>query len=243
MDCRLNTRTSDPSEEPRRRQVRIEPEERYREFVRKAVELFAEVGFEAGTRELAQRLGVTQPLLYRYFPSKQDLISAVYREIYVDRWKPAWEKTISDPSRPLRDRLQAFYDDYTDTIFTPEWLRIYLFAGLRGVDINSRYVANVEVSILVPIAKGLRRELEHAGDRPISPEELELVWTLHGGIVYYGVRTVVFGFHCPIGKSQMIANALEAFLEGGPKVLRRSLRSASATSLNKVSAPSSPRQS
>ena len=202
---KIDTPSDNGAEEPsRRRQVRIEPEARYREFVRAAVGLFSEVGFEAGTRELAQRLGVTQPLLYRYFPSKDDLIEAVYREIYVDRWKPSWRETILDAGRPLRERLQAFYEDYADTIFTPEWLRIYLFAGLRGVAINRRYVANVETSILTPIAMELRREIGLSTDAPIRPEELELVWTLHGGIFYYGVRTVVYGFECPIGRLQAV---------------------------------------
>ena len=48
----------DTAEPPaKQRRSRIKPEERHREFVRKAVSLFSEVGFEAGTRELAQRLG------------------------------------------------------------------------------------------------------------------------------------------------------------------------------------------
>lgn len=242
MHRRLNTQAAGTAEERKRRQVRIEPEERYREFVQKAVELFSEVGFEAGTRELAQRLGVTQPLLYRYFPSKDDLIAAVYREIYVERWDPAWERTIADTSRPFRERLQAFYDDYTDKIFTPEWLRIYLFAGLRGVDINSRYFADVEASILTPIAKGLRAEAGTVSDAPISPEELELVWSLHGGIFYYGVRTLVYGFACTVGRSQMIANALDAYLEGAPKVLRRP-PGGTPTRAATLSAPSSRRRS
>jgi hypothetical protein len=37
-----------------------------------------------GTRDLARRLGVTQPLLYRYFPSKDDLIKEVYRTVYLE---------------------------------------------------------------------------------------------------------------------------------------------------------------
>ena len=96
---------------PAPRRTRNKPEERHKEFVRKAVELFAEVGFEAGTRELAQRLGVTQPLLYRYFPSKDDLIAAVYQEIYVNRWKPQWREGLLDESRPIRERIVAFYED------------------------------------------------------------------------------------------------------------------------------------
>ncbi|KAA0969827.1 TetR/AcrR family transcriptional regulator [Aureimonas fodinaquatilis] len=201
-----------------RARARIKPEERYQEFVRNAVELFAEVGFDAGTRELAQRLHVTQPLLYRYFPSKEHLIAAVYKEIYLDRWKAEWETMLSGRDLPLSERLQNFYEDYTDTIFTPEWLRIYMFAGLRGVDINSRYVANVENLILVPIVREVRHELGLTTDSPPAPAETELFWTLHGGIFYYGVRKVVYGLPIALDKSQVIANALRTFLAGAHEV-------------------------
>ena len=59
------------------KQKRLSPEDRRQEFVRKATEFFSEEGFNGGTRELARRLGVTQPLLYRYFPSKEELIKEV----------------------------------------------------------------------------------------------------------------------------------------------------------------------
>ncbi len=54
-------------------------------IVREAVSFFAEHGFEGQTRELARRLGITQPLLYRYFPDKAALIDRVYREVFLDR--------------------------------------------------------------------------------------------------------------------------------------------------------------
>ena len=214
-------RTVEP-EAPRkkRRRVRSKPEERYREFVHNAVELFAEVGFDAGTRELAQRLNVTQPLLYRYFPSKEDLIAAVYKEIYLDRWKPEWEAMLADESVPILARYQAFYEDYTSTIFTDEWLRIYLFAGLRGVDINRRYIINVEERILHPMARSVRRTLGIDDSVPINPQEVELFWTLHGGIFYHGVRKHVYDLPCPVDTSQMIANGLKAFIEGAPRVIQ-----------------------
>ena len=58
----------------RAKQKRLSPDDRRKEFVAKATEFFSEEGFGGGTRDLARRLGVTQPLLYRYFPSKDDLI-------------------------------------------------------------------------------------------------------------------------------------------------------------------------
>lgn len=204
-----------------RRRARISPKERHEEFVKGAIDLFSEVGFDGGTRELAQRLGVTQPLLYRYFPSKEDLIAAVYREIYVDRWKPLWREILTDESRPVRERLRAFYEDYTATIFTPEWLRIYLFAGLRGVDINRRYVGTMEREVLHPIAAAARKEFGLPPRPAPLPEEVELFWSLHGGIFYWGVRKVVYRFDMAVDQSTMIANAVDAFLYGAATVLRR----------------------
>ncbi|WP_312893156.1 TetR/AcrR family transcriptional regulator [Ancylobacter sonchi] len=206
---------------PAPRRTRNKPEERHKEFVRKAVELFAEIGFEAGTRELAQRLGVTQPLLYRYFPSKDDLIAAVYQEIYVNRWKPQWREGLLDESRPIRERIVAFYEDYAGTIFTPEWIRIYLFAGLRGVDINRRYAATVEEQILRPITLATRTSFGLGGGEPPTPEEVELFWTLQGGIFYYGVREIVYRFPMPVDRATMIRNAVDTFLTGVGPVLKR----------------------
>ncbi|MDP2330322.1 MAG: helix-turn-helix domain-containing protein, partial [Reyranella sp.] len=68
----------------RAKQKRLSPDDRRREFVAKATEFFSEEGFDGGTRDLARRLGVTQPLLYRYFPSKDDLIKEVYRTVYLE---------------------------------------------------------------------------------------------------------------------------------------------------------------
>jgi AcrR family transcriptional regulator len=123
------------------KQKRRSPKDRRKEFVAKATEFFAEEGFGGGTRDLARRLGVTQPLLYRYFPSKNDLIKEVYRTVYLEPLDTVWEELLTDRSRPIRDRLQQFYEAYTDVIFTRKWLRIYLYSGLKELDINRWYSA------------------------------------------------------------------------------------------------------
>ena len=146
----------DTATAPKRR--RLPSGERRQEFIEKAIDFFAEEGFESSTRGLAKRLGVTQPLLYRYFPSKEDLISEVYDAVYVNRWRPEWADLLTDRDRPLRDRLIAFYNVYTDVIFNREWMRIYLFSGLKGVDINRRYMGLVRQRILTPIVNEARAE-------------------------------------------------------------------------------------
>jgi len=99
----------DQPKRTRAKQRRLSSDDRRKEIVAKATEFFAEEGFGGGTRALARRLGVTQPLLYRYFPSKDDLIKEVYRTVYLDPLEIGWEKLLCDRSRPLRDRLQEFY--------------------------------------------------------------------------------------------------------------------------------------
>lgn len=137
---------------------RLAPEEREQQIVEGAVRFFAEVGFGGQTRELAQRLGITQPLLYRYFPTKQDLIERVYEAVFIGRWNPQWRTLIEDRSRPLRERLITFYGAYTNDVLTYEWIRLYMFAGLAGTDFNQRYIAMLETELLRPICAELRAE-------------------------------------------------------------------------------------
>lgn len=198
---------------PPAKRRRLPSAERREEFIRQAIAFFAEEGFESSTRGLAKKLGVTQPLLYRYFPSKEDLISEVYNAVYVNRWQPEWEPLLRDRTRPLKDRLNTFYNIYTDVIFNKEWMRIYLFSGLKGVDINRRYVQLVRSRILAPILTEARAEFG-LPDRPARDCELEFAWVMHGGIFYYGVRDLIYESAISSNKTQVIADAIEAFMAG-----------------------------
>jgi AcrR family transcriptional regulator len=202
----------------RAKQRRLSPDDRRKEFVAKATEFFAEEGFGGATRDLARRLGVTQPLLYRYFPSKDDLIKEVYRTVYLEPFDTAWDKLLTDRSRPLRTRLREFYSAYTKVIFTRKWLRIYFYSGLKGLDINRWYVGMVGEKILTRIVRECRHE---AGlpplSRPSAPE-LEMAWVFHSGIFYYGVRKYIYESPVLEDKEQMIGNAVDAFLAGFERV-------------------------
>jgi AcrR family transcriptional regulator len=203
---------------------RFSPDERRKDIVRRATAFFAERGFDASTRELAAELDITQPLLYRYFPSKDDLIREVYHTVYLGRWQPEWDNLLLDRSRPIRERLQNFYEVYTDAIFSREWMRIYLFAGLKGIEINKRYVELVEQRILHRIITEYRHEAGLPEQTEPLPAELELAWVLQGGIFYYGVRKHVYDLPVLEQKSRFISNALDVFLEGIGRVFGTGVR-------------------
>ncbi|MCX4199158.1 TetR/AcrR family transcriptional regulator, partial [Methylobacterium organophilum] len=111
---------------------RLAPEARERQIVEGAVAYFAEVGLDGHTRELARRLGITQPLLFRYFPTKAALIERIYAEVYLKRWDPAWEATVRDPALPVLERFRRFEIDYQRRIDDYAWLRIFVSAGEVG---------------------------------------------------------------------------------------------------------------
>src|ERR1700742_673417 len=200
------------------KQRRLSPDDRRQEFVAKATEFFAEEGFGGGTRALARRLGVTQPLLYRYFPSKDDLIKEVYRTVYLEPLDTGWEKLLADRSRPIRDRLQEFYNAYTKVIFTRKWLRIYLYSGLKGLDINRWYVGVVRDKILSRIIRECRHEAGLPPQTRPTASELEMAWVFHSGIFYYGVRKYIYESPVLEDKAEMISDAVDAFLAGFAQV-------------------------
>jgi len=170
----------------------MSPEARREQLVEQAAGFFSEHGFDAGTRQLANQLGVTQPLIYRYFSSKDELINEVYRMVYVGQWQDSWTDGLRDRSRPMQDRLTEFYRSYAPAIFNRRWMRIFFFAGLKGLDINARYVSRVAERLLRPIAEEMRAELGLVSDIPITRTEEELVWLMHGAVFYQGIREHVY---------------------------------------------------
>jgi AcrR family transcriptional regulator len=181
--------------EDRQRGARLRPEERERAILSGAEAFFAEHGFDATTRELADYLGVRQSLLYRYFPTKQDLIDRIYNDIFVGRWDPSWPAIIKDRTVPLVQRLTRFYELYIPTTLTRQWLRLFYQAGLKGFDISSRYHELLSKEIFVPLCYELRAAygVDLADLGPPTSIELEVVYDLHGAAVYKGVRQHIYG--------------------------------------------------
>ena len=100
------------------------------ELLDAAANFFAEHGFEATTRALADQLGVTQALLYRYFPSKSVLIDRVFAERMSGGWDPAWSDLLVDRRLSLAERLTQFYTAYQGRV-TETGMRLYLRAALQ----------------------------------------------------------------------------------------------------------------
>lgn len=198
---------------PKQRMPRLERE---RHILQEAVKFFAEVGFGGDTRELARRADVTHALLFRYFPSKEALVERVYQEVYLGRWNPLWESLIQDRTVPLRSRMREFYRLYAQTILSYEWVRLFMFAGLKGADIHRRFFALVTDRIVKPLCAEIRHEfgLPDATVVPLTPTEIELVWGLNSRIFYFGVRKYIYGMPVPDNLEALIEAEVAIFFDG-----------------------------
>lgn len=205
---------SPPRCPPARR--RLDPAARERQILDGAIAYFAEVGIDGETRALAQRLGITQPLLFRYFPTKGALIERIYEEVFLNRWKAEWEALIADTTQPAIERFRLFEIDYQRTIDDYAWLRIFVSAGLKGLDLPNRYLALVRERIFAPILAAMRREhgLPSPETQPLARMEFELLFGIHGALVYVGLRSHVYGIEGPPDRDAVRAAMLDAALLG-----------------------------
>jgi len=205
--------------------TRLSGAEREKHIAQEAVRFFAEVGFGGDTRELAKRLGVTQSLLYKYFPSKEALINRVFEEVYLGRWNPFWESVVRDRSISLQERLTRHYIEYAKAALTRDWVRIFMFSGLRGEDINRRYLDILRERILIPIAIELRHEfgLPTIEEVPLKSNEIELVWSINARVFYFGQRQWIFDVPIEDDLDDLIRMTIEHFMAGARVVMPRLL--------------------
>ncbi len=101
---------------------RLKAAQRREQLIDVATKLFARTGYDATTTaDIAKAAGVTEPILYRHFDSKQELFIAIVRnvsETTVKAWNDLTEG-VDDPAEKLRrvsaaipDHIKKFGDSY-----------------------------------------------------------------------------------------------------------------------------------
>jgi AcrR family transcriptional regulator len=221
---------------------RLKRGERKRQIYLEAAKLFAERGFEAGTPELAERLGIAQPLLYRHFRNKDDLIQKVYSKAHAGEviWS-SWEKIIDETSRPFRDRLVDFYMSYSEITWSYKFTRMALWANLSRPDLNSIYYAGVRTRVFPRIIREMRIHLGvmRNGSRP-TKLEFELVHSLHGMIYHLAIRRSVHTKPFRDNVRALIELKVDLFLYGAAGISAAKVTQDRATEHKRISSSRGP---
>ncbi|RWX12875.1 TetR/AcrR family transcriptional regulator [Rhizobium leguminosarum] len=108
------------------RPVRADAQKNIELLVRTARDVFATSGVEAPMREIAERAGVGIGTIYRNFPQRSDLISAVFRS-EVDACADAADTLLQNHSGG--DALDRWMQRYVDFIVAKRGLAAALHSG------------------------------------------------------------------------------------------------------------------
>jgi AcrR family transcriptional regulator len=91
--------------------MRLKAPQRREQLMEVATKLFARHGYEATTTwAIAEAAGVTEPILYRHFKSKQELFVAIVREMSdqtLDEWRQLIDG-VADPAQRIRRVAEEF---------------------------------------------------------------------------------------------------------------------------------------
>ena len=179
---------------PKRNNVRrhLPYDMRRAQILEKAIQFFAEYGLTGQTRHLAAACGVSQRLLYRYFPNKAALLDEVYREAIVKPFDPSWLDDLESDETPLRERLCTFYTRYADLVLTRRWLRLFLYSSLSETPMVSTYTDAVVKKILNTVVAVAARDLAISVPSRVADRQ-RIGWMLHGAVVLAGIRVHIYG--------------------------------------------------
>jgi AcrR family transcriptional regulator len=90
---------------------RLKAPQRKEQLLAVATKVFAKFGYDATTTKvIAKAAGITEPILYRHFATKQELFVAITREMSAQTLRD-WEEligSIDDPAEQLRELARQF---------------------------------------------------------------------------------------------------------------------------------------
>jgi len=192
---------------------RLPYEERRAQILHHAAEFFSEYGLTGQTRSLAAACGVSQRLLYRFFPNKAALVREVYKETIIGPFKAVWLAQLTDRSMSVEERLNHFYRDYFRAILTRKWLRLFLYASLAESEMAPDYIATIIKDLMETITR--EAALEQDVTLPDDPAILhEIGWTLHGAVSHFAIRRHLYRASREVPEDSVLAVQIAAFVHG-----------------------------
>ena len=183
---------------------------------------FAEEGFSASTRDLADRLGVRQALLYKYYPSKEALLDSIFETVFSEQLSMEFTNLLQDSNKPLLERICALYAHYVrerDGI----GVRLFLRAALDHYPLPKRMAEAQRHKLMIPLIAALRADsgLKPIDEVPVLIGEYELALMLHGSVVFNQIRTHVYGLALVEDSRSLIRLYIATFLDGVRGQLRQ----------------------
>jgi len=177
------------------RSPRLPAEDRRSQILAAALEVFSEQGFHGTrTRELAERAGVSEALVFHHFPTKEALIRAILDHVGFESRIDAMEHSFG--AMPPRQALAAI----AETVLTnlsehPEVFRVVFFGLLETPHLASEFYQKFLSRILAFETRLFERAYaERAGRRASDaarPDPSLAARAFHGSLMYYNMAGAI----------------------------------------------------
>jgi AcrR family transcriptional regulator len=194
---------------------RISAEARREQIVEAAMRLFADKGFNGTTtKEIAEQVGVSDTMVFRYFPTKEDLYSAIIARAAGNVYE---ETPIIELIRRKDDAglLRALA---TDTITRnekdPSFLRLLYYSGLEGHFLSEMFFQmRVRVRIQA-LADYIAQRMEDGDFCRVDPTLAAMAFM--GMVIQHVIGREIFGqkkFY-PASREAAVETFVSIFLSG-----------------------------
>jgi AcrR family transcriptional regulator len=200
-------RSSQKSSSPR-----IPAAARKASIIRSATTLFGEKGFSGTkTREIAARAGVSEALIFKHFPSKEDLYAAILAE---ESPLPGLLKRIEDLAEQRKD-VEVF-TVIAETIVggAPDenLMRLILFSALENHELSDMFFQNHIRHFYDVLASYIEQRIHDGAFQPVPP--LVAARAFMGMLIYHRLLTVLFRATLPQDPQDIIQTFVTVFLDG-----------------------------
>ncbi len=174
------------------KQKRLTGEERRKEIIRAAMEVFSQNGFSGSTtRKIAERAGISEAMIYSHFANKEDLYTAIIDEKLKDTeplFFPVEAMRNKDDRQVFATIISSFLHHHSgDTTF----LRLLLFSALEGHELAGLFLSGPMTRFFTFLADYIQERCDDGAFRSINPVVASR--SLLGMVVYHVWLREIFG--------------------------------------------------
>jgi AcrR family transcriptional regulator len=194
---------------------RMTAEDRRGQILRGAMDLFAEKGFRgATTREIARHVGISEALMFKYFPSKE----ALYRAIIQKRTDGSEEMFFPKEAVQAKDDRQVFRSIASNLIARntgdPTFMRLILYSALEGHELSRIFFETHVMGRTRLLADYIRQRIKEKAFKPVPP--LLAARAFMGMIIHYVQFREIYGMKnfLKFSQKKAVQTFVDTFLNG-----------------------------
>jgi AcrR family transcriptional regulator len=189
--------------------------DRCEQILHGAMELFAEKGFRgATTREIARHLGISEALMFKYFPSKE----ALYRAIIQKRTDGSEEMFFPKEAIQAKDDRQVFRSVASYLISKnsedPTFMRLIQYGALEGHELSKIFFETHAMERTKLLSKYIRQRIKEKAFKKVPP--LLAARAFMGMILHYVQSQEIYDlkkfFH--FSQKKVVDTFVDTFLNG-----------------------------